>query len=143
MSNILIWGNNNSKICIAKFMISFLDILPRIEYVGFWDTGVDRRRTRLTYTLPPDNALPGWITPNNQNWFSFFRSARLFEPRILPLTVAVFPVKLSRLHLFGMFGVLLNQLLVETPYPKCVVRFAYILSRRINSPCATSHALRT
>ncbi|MDJ0619402.1 MAG: hypothetical protein QNJ63_22105, partial [Calothrix sp. MO_192.B10] len=50
---------------ITTMKIHTIDILPRIKSVGFWDTGVDRRRTRLTSTLPPDNALPSWISPNN------------------------------------------------------------------------------
>ena len=49
-----------------------------------------RGEPRLTHSLALDNALPSWITPNNQNWFSFLRTDRQSEPQILPLAIQVF-----------------------------------------------------
>ncbi len=67
-----------------------------------------------------------WITPNNQNWFSNLAVCQTIRTPDFPPSNSVSPVKLDRLQLLSTFGVLLNQLLVKTPYSKCVGRYEHI-----------------
>jgi hypothetical protein len=88
------------------------------------------QETRLTCSLLLDNALPSWVFPNNQNWFSFFRSdSFFFESWLLPLAIQFLrkschgdsprwqslPVKLFRLHSLSTVEILPIQLLNGTP----------------------------
>jgi hypothetical protein len=72
------------------------------------------QETRLTCSLLLDNALPSWVFPNNQNWFSFFRSDSFFESWFLPLVIQFLPVKLFRLHSLSTIEILPIQLLNGT-----------------------------
>lgn len=120
----IVYDNQVLQIRVPNVGYMIFDILPRIQSVGFWNTGVECKQARLISTLPPDNALPALDYSKQPELVFFLQLCQAMRTPDFTPSDSIFPVKLDRLQLLSTEA-RFTQLLLKTSYSKCVGRYEH------------------